>query len=55
MYLARSINDLGRKVLPLVANNFAKGVLNGGIVALDKVAVDELDRQTRLACEDTRR
>lgn len=48
-YLTSSVDDLRRKVLALIPDDFAKGILNGGIVALDEVAVDELDRQTRFA------
>lgn len=48
-YLSCSIDNLGCIVLVLVANNLAKSILNGRIVAVDKVAVDELYRQTRLA------
>jgi hypothetical protein len=32
MYLSRSIDNLGCKVLTLVSNDFAEGVFNGGIV-----------------------
>lgn len=49
-YLSGGIDDLGRKLLVLVADHLAEGVLDGRIVALDKVAVHELHRQTRLAC-----
>lgn len=49
MYLPSRINQLRRKVLVLVADDFAEGVLNGGIVAVDKVAVHELHRETRFA------
>ena len=48
-YLSCSVYNLCRKVLVLVANDLAEGVLNGWIVAIYKVAVDELNRQTRLA------
>jgi hypothetical protein len=49
-YLAGGIDDLGRKVLVLISNHLAERVLDGGIVAVDKVAIDKLHRQTRLAC-----
>lgn len=49
-YLASSIDNLRCKVLVLVTNHLAERVLNSWIVAVDKVAVDELHRQTRLAC-----
>lgn len=50
VYLAGGIDDLRGKVLVLVANHLAEGVLNGRVVAVDKVAVDKLHRETRLAC-----
>jgi hypothetical protein len=42
-YLTRGIDDLGREVLGLVADDFAEGVFDGGVVALDEVTIDELD------------
>jgi len=50
MYLPSGIDKLRCKLLVLVTNDLAERVLDGGIVAVDKVAVDELNRQTRLAC-----
>ena len=52
-YLAGSIDNLGRVVLRLVADHFAEGVFDGGVVALDEVAVDELDGERRLACMES--
>lgn len=49
-YLSCSVDNLCGIVLPLVPNQFAKRILDGRVVALDKVAVDELDRERRLAC-----
>jgi len=49
-YLASGVDDLGGKLLVLVPNDLAERVLDGRVVAVDKVAVDELHRQTRLAC-----
>lgn len=49
MYLSRRIDDLCRKILILVPNQFAKSVLDGRIVAVDEVAVDKLHGQTRFA------
>ena len=43
--LSGGIDHLRRKVLVLVPNDFGEGVLNGGIVGVDKVSVDVLDRQ----------
>ena len=44
-YLARRVNDLGRKLLSLVLDNLAERVLNGRVIALNKVSIDELHRQ----------
>ena len=44
-YLSSGVNDLSRVLLALVLDNFAEGVLNGRIVALNKVAIDELNGQ----------
>jgi hypothetical protein len=41
-YLSCCIDNLGRVVLALISDYFAKGVLDGGIVALDEVAIDKL-------------
>jgi hypothetical protein len=49
LVLASGVDDLGREILVLVPDDFAECVLDGGIVALHKVTVDELDSQTRLA------
>lgn len=50
MYLASGIDDLCCKVLILVPDHLAEGILDSRIIAIDKVAVDELHRETRLAC-----
>lgn len=49
-YLAGGINDLGRKLLVLVPYDLAKRILDGWIIALDEVTVDELNRQAGFAC-----
>jgi hypothetical protein len=49
-YLTGRVYNLGRKLLVLVPNHIAEGVLNGRVVSVDKVAVDQLPCQTRLAC-----
>jgi hypothetical protein len=49
-YLTSGIDNLRRKVLVLISNHLAKCVLNSRIVAIDKVAIDELHRQTGFAC-----
>ena len=48
-YLARSIDDFGRKVLISIANRFAEGILNRGVVAVDEMSVHKLNCQRRLA------
>jgi hypothetical protein len=48
-YLSGGIDNLGRKVLALVPYNLAESILDGGVIALDEVAVDKLHRQTRFA------
>lgn len=50
MYLPSRIDNLCCKVLVLIPDHLAESILNGWIVAVDKVAVDELHRETRLAC-----
>lgn len=50
-YLTRGVDYLGRKVSALMGDCATEGVLNGGIVAFDKVPVDELDRERRFACQ----
>lgn len=49
-YLTGSIDNLGGVVLALVSDHLAEGVLNGRVVALDEVAVDELDCERGFAC-----
>jgi len=48
-YLASSVDDLSRVVLTLEPDHLAEGVFDGGVVAFDKVAVDELYGQGALA------
>lgn len=48
-YLSCSIDDLCSKVLILVFNHLAECVLDGGIVALDEVAIDKLDGERGFA------
>jgi hypothetical protein len=49
LVLARSIYNLYCEVLVLISDNFAKGVLDGRVVGVDKVAVNELDCERTLA------
>lgn len=49
-YLARRVDNLSRKVLILIPDDLAERVFNSRIVAVHKVPVDKLHRQTRLAC-----
>jgi hypothetical protein len=50
LVLPGRVDNLGRKLLALVADLLAKGVLDGRVVALDKVPVDIADCQRGLAC-----
>ena len=49
--LPRRVDDLRGKVLALPFDDAAEGVLDGRVVALDKVPVDELHRQGGFAWE----
>ena len=53
-YLSSSIDDLRRKLLPLVLDDLAEGVLNCGVVGLDEVAVDVLYSKRGFACSRAR-
>lgn len=44
-YLSSSVDNLCSVVLSLKPDHFTKGVLDGRVVAFDKVAIDELDRE----------
>lgn len=48
-YLSSSIDNLYGEVLVLVLDDLGEGVLNGGVIRIDKVAVDELNSQRALA------
>lgn len=48
-YLTSSINNLSCKLLALVFDDGAEGVLNGRVVALNKVVLNELHSERRLA------
>ena len=48
-HLACRIDYLRREVFPSVRDDFGKGVFDGGVVALDKVAIDILDRERGFA------
>lgn len=41
-YLTGGVDDLGGIVLALEFDDLAEGVLDGGVVALDEVAIDKL-------------
>jgi len=43
MYLACCIDNLSREVLAFVSYHLTKSIFDGGIVALNEVAVNELD------------
>ena len=44
-YLARCIDNLRRVILTAIFDHLPKVVFNGGIVAVDKVALDKLHRE----------
>lgn len=48
-YLASGVDNFCRKLLSLVTDGLAKRVLDGRVVAIDEVSVDELDGKRRLA------
>lgn len=48
--LARGVDDFHGKVLVAVADDLAERVLDGGVVRVDKMAIDVLHRQRALAC-----
>ena len=50
LVLSGRINDLDRKVLVLVPDNFGECVLYRRVVRVDKVAINILNRQGALAC-----
>lgn len=48
-YLTSCVDDLSGVLLVLVLNNLAESILNGGVVALDKVSVNKLNGERRFA------
>jgi len=48
--LSCGVDNLGGIILVLVANDFGKGVLDGRVIGIDKVSINELDCQGALAC-----
>lgn len=51
-YLTSGINNLGGIFLTLVLDDFAEGVFNGRVIALNEVAINELDSKRRFAYGD---
>ncbi len=47
-HLSSGVDDLCRKLLTLMLDNFAESVLDGWIITLNKMTIDELDGQGRL-------
>lgn len=45
LVLPRGVDDLDGEVRVTVADQLAEGVLDGGVVGVDEVAVDVLDRE----------
>ena len=50
LVLAGGVDDLQPEVLVAIADDFTEGVLDGGVVGVDEVAVDVLDGERALAC-----
>lgn len=48
-YLTSCVDDLSGVLLVLVLDNLAESILNGGVVALDKVSINKLDGERRFA------
>lgn len=48
-YLTRGVDYLGREVLPAIFDHFAERVLNGRVVAIDKMPLHESHCQRRFA------
>ena len=48
-YLARCIDYLRSKILTAMFDDLGEIILNGGIVAVDKVSLDELHRERGFA------
>jgi hypothetical protein len=49
-YLAGCVDDLSGVFLPLVLNDFAKSILDCGIITLYKVPIHEAHRERRFPC-----
>ena len=50
-HLTGRVDDVELEVLALVLDRLGERVLDGRVVAVDKVLVDKLHRERRLACE----
>lgn len=51
-YLSSCVNNLCRKLLAILEpNELAECVLDGWVIALDKVAVYKADRERRFTCD----
>ena len=48
-YLARCIDYLRSKILTAMFDDFGEVILNGGIIAIDEVSLDELHRERGFA------
>lgn len=49
LVLACGVDDFSGIILTLISNRLAKSVLNRGVVAVDEMAIDELNRKGRLS------
>ena len=50
-HLSCRVDYLRREVFPFVGDDFGEGVFDGGVVALDKVPFNILDRERRFTCD----
>lgn len=54
LVLPGGVDDLDGEVLVAVPDDFAEGILDGGVVGVDEVAIDVLDGERALAWEGRR-
>lgn len=54
-HLAGGVNDVEMEVLTLVLDDLLERVLDGRVVGIDEMRVDELDGEGRFACRSIRR
>lgn len=49
-FLPSRIHNLSRKLLVLVLDNLTESILNGWVIALNKVTIDKLHCERRFTC-----